>query len=120
MMTAQEELGKLRPELRYLRIRVQQLGNAHKIQENKADTLEEENTNLQQQVNKLEREKQKLEEELEKTKRERDSYKGMVFKSKRVCSKPEEHKSSKKRGGQKGHKGVSFQKPEAIDRHIHS
>lgn len=120
MMTVQEELGKLRPELRYLRIRVQQLGNAHKLQKNKSDRLEDVVRQKDIHIKDLERQKEKLEEELEKTKRERDTYKGMVFKSKRVCSNPEEHKSGKKRGGQKGHKGVSFQKPEAIDRHIHS
>ena len=44
----------------------------------------------------------------------------MVFKAKRVCSSPEEHKSGRKRGGQKGHRGVSRRKPETIDRHIHA
>ncbi|MBI3443210.1 IS66 family transposase [Candidatus Woesebacteria bacterium] len=120
MMSAQEELGKLRPELRYLRIHVQQLERVHLMQKNKADTLEEEVRQKDTRIRDLERQKEKLEEELEKTKRERDTYKGMVFKSKRVCSNPEEHKSGKKRGGQKGHQGVSFQKPEKIDRHIHA
>lgn len=40
-MSVQEELGKLRPELRYLRIRVQQLEKAHLFQKNKADELED-------------------------------------------------------------------------------
>ncbi len=119
-MTAHEELGKLRPELRYLRIRVQQLSRAHLSQKNKSIILEEENNLLQQKINKIEKEKQKLEEELERTKQERDSYKGMIFKSKRVCSHPEEHKTGKKRGGQNGHKGTSFKKPETIDRHVHA
>jgi transposase len=92
----------------------------HEFQKIKADKLEDENHTLKQRVNKLEKEKAKLEEELEKTKRDRDTYKGMVFKSKRSCSNPMEHKSGKKRGGQTGHTGVSFQKPTIIDRHIHA
>jgi transposase len=44
----------------------------------------------------------------------------MVFRSKRVCSNPSEHVTGRKRGGQIGHKGVSFQKPETIDRHVHA
>lgn len=92
----------------------------HMLQKQKADQLEEENNELRRKVNKLEKEKGKLEEELDKTKRERDSYKGMVFKSKKICSSPAEHKSGRKRGGQTGHKGVSFQKPATIDQHVHA
>lgn len=121
MMTAQEELSKLRPELRYLRIRVQGLERFHLIQKDKVDKLEEENKKLHQEVNHLEKEKDKLIEELEKVKRERDSYKGMVFKEKRTCLSPLAHKSSGlKRGGQKGHKGVGRRSPETVDKHIHA
>jgi len=92
----------------------------HLYQKQKADNLEEENHTLRQKINKLEQEKGKLTDELEKIKKERDTYKGMVFKSKRSCSNPIEHRSGKKRGGQIGHSGVSFQKPKNIDHHIHA
>lgn len=121
MMTAQEQLLKLRPELRYLRIRVQQIERCHLIQKDKADKLEEENRRLHQEINHLEKEKDKLIEELDKVKRERDSYKGMVFKSKRTCSNPSSHTTKgRTRGGQKGHKGYGKRKPERIDKHVHA
>lgn len=121
MMTAQEELAKLRPELRYLRIRVQQVERYHLAQKDKADKLEEENKRLHQEINHLEKEKEKLNEELDKTKRERDSYKGMVFKEKRNCSNPSSHASTgRKQGGQKGHIGYGRKRPETINRHVHA
>jgi len=120
MMSAQEELGKLRPELRYLRIHVQQIERVYLVQKNKADALEEVVREKDKVLKEKDKRIKKLEEELEKIKRERDTYKGMVFKSKRVCSNPEDHKSNKKRGGQNGHKGVSFTKPQTIDRHMHA
>lgn len=92
----------------------------HKFQKEKSDKLEEELKRYKNRIKELERENIKLEEDLEKIKRERDTYKGMVFKSKRVCSNPLEHKSGKKRGGQTGHIGVSFQKPKNIDHHVHA
>lgn len=116
--TAQFE--NTRREIRSLRLENATLKRFHQFQKQKSDILEEENHTLKQELEKIKRQKEKLEEELEKTKRERDTYKGMVFKSKRVCSHSEEHKSGKKRGGQPGHKGVSFQKPETIDRHVHA
>lgn len=92
----------------------------HLFQKQKADKLEEELKRYKNRIKELEKENGKLEEDLEKIKRERDTYKGMVFKSKRSCSSPEEHKSGKNRGGQRGHKGVSFQRPENVDHHIHA
>ena len=109
-----------RREIRSLRQENATLKRFHQFQKNKADILEEENHTLKQELEKIKRQKEKLEEELEKTKRERDTYKGMVFKSKKECSRPEEHTSGRKRGGQNGHKGVSFQKPDTIDHHVHA
>lgn len=121
MMTAQEELSKLRPELRYLRIRVSQLQRVHKLQKDKTDTLKDLLKQKDKQIRELEKEKGKLQEDLEKVKRERDSYKGMVFKEKRTCLSPLAHKSSGlKRGGQKGHKGYGRSKSNIIDKHIHT
>jgi transposase len=109
-----------RREIRALRQENATFKRFHQFQKNKADNLEEENHTLKKELEKIKQQKQKLEEELEKTKRERDTYKGMVFKSKRSCSRPEEHKSGKKHGGQKGHTGVSRKKPSVIDQHIHA
>jgi transposase len=111
----------LRKDVRLLNIHNQQLQRSHQLQKNKSDKLEEENHSLRKENIVLKKEKQKLEEELEKVKRERDSYKGLVFKEKRVCSNPSSHKNSgKKRGGQIGHTGISRKKPEVVDHHIHA
>jgi transposase len=121
MMTAQEELSKLRPELRYLRIRVSQLQRVHSLQKQKTDQLEDLLKEKDKYITKLEQEKQKLEEELDKTKRERDTYKGMVFKEKRNCLNPSSHASTeRKQRGQKGHIGYGRKKPEIIDHHVHA
>src|SRR5579871_4605356 len=109
-----------RREIRSLRLENATLKRFHQFQKQKSDILEEENHTLKQELEKIKKQKEKLEEELEKTKQERDTYKGMVFKSKRSCSVPSDHKSGKKRGGQKGHKGVSFKKPATIDHHVHA
>ena len=121
MINAQEELSKLRPELRYLRIRVSQLQRVHKLQKDKTNTLEDLLRKKDKQIRELEEEKEKLQEDLEKVKQERDSYKGMVFKSKRICPSSLTHTSEgRKRGGQLGHKGYGRRKPEIIDKHIHA
>lgn len=92
----------------------------HLFQKQKADKLEEELKQYKNRIKDLEKENTKLTDELEKIKRERDTYKGMIFKSKRKCYLPEEHKTGKKRGGQEGHIGVSFKKPKKVDNHIHA
>jgi len=110
MMTAPEELAKLRPELRYLRIRVQTQDRARLTQKSKADRLEKENKELRDQV-------KKLKEELDKIKKQRDTYKGMIFKAKVVTSSLED-KTERRLGGQLGHIGVGRKVPARIDKQI--
>src|SRR5947207_3139036 len=109
-----------RLQIRKLRQENATVKRFHQFQKQKAEDLEKVVLEKEKRIRELEREKGKLIEELDRTKRERDSYKGMVFKSKRSCSNPMEHKTGKKRGGQTGHIGVSFQKPATIDRHVHA
>lgn len=109
-----------RREMRKLSQENATLKRFHQFQKQKADRLDDMVHEKDKRIKELEKENAKLEEELERIKRERDTYKGMVFKSKRSCSNPQEHKSGKKRGGQRGHIGVSFQKPKTIDRHVHA
>src|ERR1700719_4384644 len=80
MMTAQEELGKLRPELRSLRIRVQQLERVHILQKSKADKLEDLLKERDRLIAELEKQRDFLTEDIEEMKRQRDVYRGMVYK----------------------------------------
>lgn len=108
MMTVQEELSKLRPELRYLRIKVQTEERGRLTQKSKADKLEKELRIAKSEI-------KRLKEELEKIKKQRDTYKGMIFKPKVVQKNEEEDASIKKLGGQLGHTGVSRKVPVNID-----
>lgn len=116
-MTAQEELAKLRPELRYLRIRVAQLERARLAQKQKADRLEELLKERDKFIKELERERDELSKLIDELKRQRDKYKGMIFKP-NVGQKYQDLKTSskkKKLGGQPGHKGGSRKLPQKVD-----
>lgn len=122
MLTAQEELQKLRPELRYLRIRVQQLERVHSLQKGKADKLEEVLRERDKLISELEHQRDLLTEDIEEMKRQRDVYRGMVYKP---GKKKEEDNAIHKRKGKKlgapiGHKGYGKKKPNEIDQHIHA
>ena len=106
-MTAQEELSKLRPELRYLRIKVQTEERGRFAQKNKAEKLEKELKIAKSEI-------KRLKEELEKIKKQRDTYKGMIFKPK-VTQESEADGIKRKLGGQLGHMGVSRKVPVNID-----
>lgn len=116
MLSVQEQLDRIRPEVRYLRIRVAQLDRARLANRKRGDILEEENNKLRQENNQLHKEKQKLEEELEKIKRQRDTYKGMVFKPESTCHKQSPNTPLRKPGGQTGHKGYGRHLSKRIDR----
>jgi len=109
MMTAQEELGKLRPELRYFRIHFPQIKKAQVFQKDRADKLEQENRKLKEEL-------KKVKEELEKIKKQRDTYKGMIFKAK--VQQKENASTKKKPGGQIGHIGASRKVPEKVDQRV--
>lgn len=116
MFSAQEELDKLRPELRYLRIRVSQLERARLAQKRKADKLEELLKERDKFIRELERERDELSKLIDELKRQRDKYKGMIFKAN--LSKPFPNKINfrkKKLGGQLNHTGDSRRLPQKID-----
>lgn len=121
-MSAQEELGKLRPELRYLRIRVQQLEKVHLLQKSKADRLEELLRERDKLIVELEKQRDFLTEDIEEMKRQRDVYRGMVYKpgKKKKSSSDSSEKKKKTMGAPKGHKGYGKKKPEKIDQYVHA
>src|SRR3989344_3043552 len=112
MFSAQEELDRLRPELRYFRIHFPQIQKARLAQKTRADKLEQDLRIAETEIRKLKEDKQKLEQEIEKTRKQRDKYKGMIF-------KPNIHAANslgkKNLGGQIGHKGDSRRLPPMVD-----
>ena len=112
MFSAQEELDRLRPELRYLRIHFPQIQKARLAQKTRADKLEQDLREALAEIRKLKGDKQKLEQEIEKTRKQRDKYKGMIFKPNIQTAS-----SSSKRnlGGQIGHRGDSRRLPQKVD-----
>lgn len=122
MMTAQEELNKLRPELRYLRIRVQQLERVHMAQKRKADKLEDLLRERDRLIGELEKQRDFLTEDIEEMKRQRDVYRGMVYKpGKRKKTDNDSAKRKKKViGAPIGHTGYGRKKPEKIDHEVHA
>jgi transposase len=115
MMTAQEELSKLRPELRYLRIYTANLARARTSQQLRAENSEKENNTLRKENKKLKDQLKKVQEELEKIKKQRDTYKGMIFKAKVVATTQDESSLKRKLGGQRGHIGASRKVPVSVD-----
>lgn len=123
MMSAQEELGKLRPELRYLRIRVQQLERVHMAQKKKADKLEELLKERDKLIGELEHQRDLLTEDIEEMKRQRDVYRGMVYKPGKQKNSGENSTKNKKKkalGAPLGHKGHGRKTPEIIDKQVHA
>lgn len=118
MLSAQEELAKLRPELRYLRVRVAQLDRARLVQKQKADRLEELLRERDKFIKELERERDELSKLIDELKKQRDKYKGMLFKP-NVKGNLQNLKTAKgkkkKLGGQLGHKGGGRKLPTKVD-----
>jgi len=117
MMTAAEELTKLRPELRFLRIRVQQLERVHLAQKKKADRLAELLRERDKLIAELEKQRDLLTEDIEEMKRQRDVYRGMVYKPNKEKI-PQEKKQRSTVGGQRGHKGYGRMLPLHIDQEL--
>ncbi len=111
MFSAQEELDRLRPELRYFRIHFPQIQKARLAQKNRADKLERDLRIAEAEIRKLKEDKQKLEQEIEKTRKQRDKYKGMIFKP----NIQKNSSSKKKLGGQLNHTGDSRRLPAKVD-----
>lgn len=122
MLSAAQELYRLRNEARYLRIHTAQLNRAWTSQKNRADKLSDDLKEREQKIRDLEKENQHLKEEIEKIKKQRDTYKGMVFKPNQVSKDVvEEIFSGKKksRGGVLGHKGFGRNLPGKVDKSYH-
>lgn len=124
MFSAQEELDRLRPELRYLRVTVARLKRANSSLKNHLKELEKEYARLKREQNKLRQKNGRIEKEIEelkktrdKLKKERDTYKGMIFKP-HVSIKLTSGREGKKLGGQIGHKGFSRSLPARIDKEL--
>lgn len=122
MFSTQEELDRLRPEIRYLRVKVSRLERANDQLKNHLKELEKENARLRKEQNrlkyesgKIKREIAEIKEETDKIKKQRDTYKGMIFKPKLVKKLSEEQKKGKNLGGQTGHLGAGRKIPEGVD-----
>lgn len=116
MFSAQEELDRLRPELRYLRIKTQRQTRANLSLNKTINEKDKIISSLRQENNQLRKEKEKLEQEIEKTKRQRDKYKGMIFKANINQPFPDKINFKKKKlGGQLNHTGDSRKLPQKID-----
>src|SRR3990167_7739115 len=112
MFSAQEELARLRPELRYLRIKTQTQARANLSLRHKANEQDKIISSLIQENNQLRKEKEKLEQEIDKTRKQRDKYKGMIFKPNIQVAN---FLSKKKLGGQLNHLGDSRRLPQKVD-----
>lgn len=119
MLSAQDELSRIRVEAHHLRINIAVVTRARIAQKNRADTLEEEVKQERKRNEELIRENQKLKEEIEKIKKQRDTYKGMVFKPNQVEKEVVDEifgEETKSRGGQTGHKGYGRKLPGRVDK----
>lgn len=118
MLSAQEELSRLRKECRYLRQRVATLERAHLAQKQKSDRLEELLKERDKFIKELEREKNALEKLIGELKRQREVYKGMIYKPNR---REEKRNIPNKRtvGGQTGHTGKARNLPETINQEFY-
>ncbi len=109
-MTIQEELNKLRTEMRDLRQRTSRSERLVEQFKTKSEKLENIVRKIKVENKELKKENKKLKEKLDSTKNHKDKLVGMIFKPNTKKSK-----NKKKRGGQKGHKGKSKKKPKKIN-----
>lgn len=120
-MTAQQELGLLRKEMRTLR---QEIGNERRWhihfrteKEKLVDDLiaaEDRNDALDEKNDQLKAENERLKKQLEDMRLHNDKLSGMIWKTSAqpVAASPED---KKQRGGQLGHSGASRHIPQRID-----
>lgn len=119
-MTVTQELGKLRIEASELRKKFAATWNAWQTQKQNNQTQEEKIKQLEQEKKAWQKERQDLqgtikdlEDKLTALTEVKDKYQGMIFKA-AVAIRPGSV-TSRKRGGQTGHKGHSRKKPVEID-----
>lgn len=121
-MSNEEELARLREEMRELRQRDAILKNARASQQKRADNLskitskqKEKIKDLTEKINQLEKENSELKSRLGIETDKAKVYAGMIFKS-NVRKRDEE--TENKRGGKLGHAGAGRKKPEHIDHEV--
>lgn len=124
MLSAQEELFRLRKEARGLRIRT---GQQEYLLTKKQEQINKLNDILKQRdqlIHELELQRDELTKLIDELKRQRDIYRGMVYKPSVSEKQPEKGENGKKnhRGGQPGHPGHARYAADHIDkdRHIHA
>ena len=110
-MTIQEELQKLRTEMKDLRQRTARSERSTVQLTEKTKQLEDVVKDQNIKIKELEKENKELKEKLDSTNNHKNKLAGMLFKP-----NTEKSKSKKKRGGQKGHKGKAKKKSVQIDR----
>lgn len=122
MLSAREELSRIRIEVRRLRTNIAVVTRARLAQKNRADKWEHEVLERERKIKELEKENQHLKEEIEKIRQQRDTYRGMVFKPNQVSKEIVEElfpSQKRTRGGVLGHKGFSKRLPGKVDKHYH-
>lgn len=123
-MSNEEELNRLRKEMRELRKRDATLKNARASQQKRADKLskvtskqKEKIKDLTEKINQLEKENSELKSRLGIETDKAKVYAGMIFKSN---VRKRDEKTGNKRGAKLGHSGVGRKKPEHIDYEVNA
>lgn len=115
-MSIQEELGRLREEMRDLRQRTARAERAAEQHRDKTGRLEETVKRLTEENKKLNEEKASLEEEIASLKAHQSKLISMLFKKNAKASQEESVTTAKKsRGGQTGHVGHGKKSPVEVD-----
>lgn len=109
-MTIEEELNKLRSEMRSLRQQTARLTRSNKQLHESLRRKEKENSLLRIENKELKKELSELKEKLDSTTNHKDKLAGMIFKT-----NVERQSNEKKKGGQFGHKGRARNNPTEID-----
>lgn len=117
MLSAQEEVYRLRKEARKLRIHNGQLEYRCCQHKKTIEKLREELRKYEKQIKDLEKDHEKQNKLIDELKHQRDTYKGMVFKAKHRNISAEKSSIKRLRGGQKGHLGHGRKLPPKIDQH---
>jgi hypothetical protein len=116
-MLPQEELIRLRQEMRELRRRTSRSETSIEERDRKIAHLEEAVRNLTQDKKKLEADKEDLEEEIASLKAHQVKLQSMLFKANVPVQVPAkvEVALERRRGGQTGHRGCARMQPQDID-----
>lgn len=121
MLSAQEELFRLRKEVRGLRIRTGQQEYRLTKKQEQIEKLKDLLNQRDALIHELELQRDELTKLIEELKRQRDTYRGMVYKPSVSEQQPEygENVKKKHRGGQPGHPGHARLTSDHIDQEIH-